>query len=169
MRFPIKLLAFAVVTAALGATLLPAGTAHAASGEDVIKARVNFMKDDVEAHFKILAAYAKSGKGSLADVEKSAQELAALAKKIPEHFPKDTGRGHYPDKMTRALPVIWTDWAGFEKDAQKLVDGSEKLAELAKKGDQEGAVALIGKSGRYSRTKIGCAECHKTFRGERVK
>lgn len=169
MRLAARLMGFVAATAASGILLLPAVPSYAASGEEVIKTRVNFMKDEIEANFKVLAAYAKSGKGSLADVEKSARELAMLAKKIPEHFPKDTGRGNYPDKMTRALPVIWTDWDGFKKDAQKLVDGSEKLADLAKKGDQEAVVTLIGKSGRYSRTKIGCNECHKTFRGDRVK
>ena len=68
MRFPIKLLGFVMASAALGATWLPAGTANAASGEEVIKARVNFMKDEIEAHWKPLAAYASKGKGSLADV-----------------------------------------------------------------------------------------------------
>jgi cytochrome c556 len=127
------------------------------------------MEDDIGGHWKVLAAYAKSGKGSLADVEKNAMELAKLAKKISEYFPKDTGRGHYPDKMTRALPAIWTNWDGFRKDAQALADRSEKLAELAKKGDQESVVTIIGKSGSYGRTQLGCAECHKNFRGDKVK
>ena len=169
MRLAVKLLSFAVVTGVLGTMLLPAAPSHAASGEEIIKSRVNFMDDDIGAHWKVLAAYAKSGKGSLADVEKSAMELAKLAKKIPEHFPKGTGRGNYPDKVTRALPAIWTNWSGFEKDAQALADRSEKLAELAKNGDQEKVVAIIGKSGSYSKTQIGCAECHKNFRGKKVK
>ena len=169
MRLAVKLLSFAVVTGVLATTLLSAAPSHAASGEEIIKSRVNFMEDDIGAHWKVLAAYAKSGKGSLADVEKSAMELAKLAKKIPEHFPKDTGRGNYPDKLTRALPVIWTNWDGFEKDAQALAERSEKLAELAKSGDQEKVVAIIGKSGSYGKTQVGCAECHKNFRGAKVK
>jgi cytochrome c556 len=169
MHFAVKLMGIALVTAVSSLILAPTQTSYAASGEEVIKARVNFMEDDIGAHWKVLAAYAKSGKGSLADVEKSAMELAKLAKKIPEHFPKDTGRGKYPDKMTRALPVIWTNWDGFQKDVQAFADRSEKLAELAKKGDQEAVVKIIGKSGSYSRTQVGCAECHKNFRGERVK
>lgn len=169
MRFAVKLMGFALVTAVSNFTLAPTQPSYAASGEEVIKSRVNFMEDDIGGHWKILAAYAKSGKGSLADVEKAAMELAKLAKKIPEHFPKGTGRGDYPDKMTRALPVIWTNWDGFQKDARALADRSEKLAELARKGDQESVVAIIGKSGRYGRTQVGCAECHKNFRGKRVK
>lgn len=169
MRFPIKLLGFVMASAALGATWLPAGTANAASGEEVIKARVNFMKDEIEAHWKPLAAYASKGKGSLADVQKNAEALEKLAPKIAGHFPKDTGRGHFPDKKTRALPVIWTKWPEFEKDAQRLADQSAKLVSLAKEGDKEAVVGLIGKSGKYSKTKLGCAECHDNFRGERVK
>ena len=169
MRFTVKLMGIALVTAVSGLVLAPADTSYAASGEEIIKSRVNFMEDDIGSHWKVLAAYAKSGKGSLAEVEQSAMELAKLAKKIPELFPKDTGRGHFPDKVTRALPAIWTNWDGFQKDAQALADRSEKLAELAKKGDQEAVVKIIGKSGSYARTQVGCAECHKNFRGERVK
>jgi cytochrome c556 len=159
MRLAVKLMGFVVATAVSGITLLPIGQSHAASGEEVIKARIDFMKDEMEGHWK----------GSLTDVEKNAGALAKLAEKIPAHFPKDTGRGKFPDKMTRALPVIWTDWAGFKKEVQELADGSEKLARLAKDGNKDAVVDLIGSSGSYSRTKIGCAECHKTFRGERVK
>jgi len=169
MRLAIKLMVLAVAAIVSSVTLLPATTSRAASGEEVIKARVDFMDDEIGGKWKILAAYAKSGKGSLADVEKHAVALSKLAKKIPAHFPKDTGRGYYPDKMTRALPVIWTDWEGFKKDVQKLADGSEKLARLAKEGNKDAVVALIGSSGKYSQTKIGCAECHKTFRGDKVK
>ena len=169
MRLAVKLMSFAVAAIVSSVTLLPVTPSYAASGEEVIKARVDFMDDDIGGHWKILAAYAKSGKGSLADVEKNAMALAKLAEKIPAHFPKDTGRGHYPDQMTRALPVIWTDREGFKKDVQRLADGSEKVARLAKEGNKDAVVALIGSSGKYSQTKIGCAECHKTFRGEKVK
>ncbi len=169
MRVAVKIVGFLVVAAVSGVTLLPAGLSHAASGEEVIKARVNFMEDEIGGHWKVLAAYAKNGQGSLGDVEKNALGLVNLAKKIPAHFPKDTGRGSYPDDATRALPAIWKDWPVFEKSAQKLADESEKLAALAKAGDKDAVVTMIGASGSYARTKIGCAECHDNFRGARVK
>lgn len=151
------------------AALLPVALSYAASGQEVIKTRIDFMKSELEDHWKPLAAYAKAGQGSLADVEKNARALAQAAKKIPAHFPKDTGRGNYPDDVTRALPAIWTDWDGFEKEVQRLVNGSEKLASLAKEGNKDAVVTMIGTSGSYARTQIGCAECHKAFRGARVK
>lgn len=169
MRLAVKVLGFVSAAVVSGITLLPIEAAQAASGEEVIKARIEFMKDEMESRWKVLAAFASKGVGSLEDVEKNAAALAKLAAKIPAHFPKDTGRGNYPDKLTRALPAIWEDSEGFKRDNQKLADGSEKLARLAKEGDKDAVVDLIGTSGSYMRTKMGCTECHKTFRGGRAK
>jgi cytochrome c556 len=169
MRLAVKIMGFAIATAVSWATLLPMGVSYAASGEEVIKARLHFMQDEIFGEFKILAAYAKSGNGSLADVEKSAMTVAKLTEKILGHFPEGTGRGNYPDKMTRALPVIWTNLEGFKKDVQNLAEGSKNLARLAKEGNKDAVVTMIDSSGSYSKTKIGCAECHETFRGATVK
>lgn len=169
MRIAVRIMSFLIVTAVSGVTLLPMGPSHAASGEEVIKARVAFMEDEMGGQWQILAAYAKSGKGSLADVEKSARALVDLTKKIPAHFPKDTGRGNYPDDVTRALPAIWRNWEEFQKDAHRLAGESERLANLAREGNKDAVVTMIGTSGSYARTKIGCAECHETFRGARPK
>jgi cytochrome c556 len=147
----------------------PVAPARAASGEEVIKARVNFMEEEIGREWKVLANFAKNGKGSLADVEKSANTLIALAKKIPGHFPKDTGRGNFPDDATRALPEIWKDPSGFEKAIHHFSDQSTKLAGLAKAGDKEAAVNMIGTSGSYAKSLIGCNDCHESFRGARVK
>ncbi len=159
----------AAVTIAAVVMLPAAQAAGTAGGEEVIKARSNFMDEQLYGEFKVLAAYVRTGKGSLADVEKSAKAIANLSKQIPKHFPKDTGRGHFPDTMTRTLPVVWTDWARFEKEVQRLTEGAERLAKAASAGDKEQVMELIGPKGSYNSTKIGCAECHEVFRGERVK
>lgn len=169
MRLSVKIMSFVAATAVSGVTLLPMGPSHAASGEEVIKARIEFMQDEMEAQWKTLAAYAKSGTGSLADVEKSARALVVLAKKVSAHFPKDTGRGNYPDDVTRALPAIWKDGEKFQKDIQRLAEESDALARLAREGNKDAVVTMIGTSGSYARTRIGCAECHDTFRGARPK
>jgi len=169
MRLSVKILVLAAVTLISGLTLVSPKASHAASGEEIIKARINFMKDKLEAHWKPIGAFGKSGTGSLAEVEKHALALAKLAQEIPSHFPPNTGRGDYADKLTRSLPEIWLDWEGFKKDVQVLADGSEKLARLAREGNKEAVVDMIGKTGSYGRTKIGCVECHKNFRGDRVK
>ena len=168
MRKALTITAVVIAGSVCGA-LVPAAISQAASGDEVIKARVKFMDDDIGDHWKVLADFAKNGKGSLADVEKNALALAELAKKIPGHFPKDTGRGMYPDHVTRSLPEIWKNWPEFEKAAQQLESGSLKLASLAKAGDKDAVVRMIGPSGSYAKTQIGCAECHDKFRGARVK
>lgn len=170
MRLAVKMSGFAFATAVLGVTLVPGATTYAASGEEVIKARINFMNEDLDKkNWRVLAAFAAKGQGSLADVEKAANALAGLAEKIPGHFPKDTGRGDYPDKLTRSLPDIWMNWEGFNKDVRTLADQSRTLARLAREGQKDAVVEIIGKSGRYSQTKLGCSECHDSFRGPTVK
>lgn len=170
MRFASGTTSFGVALIVSSIGLLPAGQSYAAaSGEAAIKARIDFMKDDVEAHWKPLAAFASKGTGSLGDVEKNALVLRDLTKKLPDHFPKDTGRGKYPDKLTRTLPVVWENWDGFRAANQRLATETEKLARLAKEGNKDAVIDMIGKSGSYAKTKIGCAECHSDFRGERVK
>jgi cytochrome c556 len=169
MRFPVGIVGVATAMFVSGMALIAAQSSHAASGDEVINARIDFMKEDLGGHWRTLAAFAKGGKGTLADVEKAANAIASTAKKIPTHFPKDTGRGKYPDSLTRSLPAIWTDWAKFEKEVQRLVDGSTTLARLAREGNKEAVVSTIGASGSYARTSIGCAECHKAFRGPAVK
>lgn len=164
-----RILGLLMVVSASIIAMWPVSPARAASGEEVIKARVNFMEEEMGREWKVLANFAKNGKGSLADVEKSANALTALAKKIPGHFPKDTGRGNFPDDATRALPEIWKDPNGFEKAVHHFADESANLARLAKAGDKEAVVNLIGTSGSYAKSLIGCNECHESFRGARVK
>ena len=169
MRVTSPVAGLMVVAAAWSLTMWGAMPAHAASGEEIIKARVNFMEEEIGHEWKILASFAKNGKGTLSDVEKSANALVGLAKKIPEHFPKDSGRGNFPDDMTRALPEIWKDPKAFSKAIQHFTDKSTELANLAKAGDKDAAVNLIGTSGSYARSSIGCNDCHEQFRGARVK
>src|SRR5262249_20580958 len=105
-----RLTTMAILTGSLALTMLAAGSSYAASGEEVITARQNYMKDEMDHYWRPLAAYAKGGTGSLADVEKNALAIAKSSEKMAEYFPKDTGRGNFPDKMTAALPAIWKDW-----------------------------------------------------------
>ena len=159
-----------VVALIAGVGALSAGPLQAAaSGEEIIKARSAFMKDELQAQWRTLAAFGKGGAGSLAEIEKSAAILSDLAKKLPEHFPKDTGRGNYPDKLTTALPLIWTDAAEFQKANQNFAAETAKLVTLAKAGQKDAVVDMIGNTGSYNRTKIGCAECHQKFTGPRVR
>ncbi|MGQ0752469.1 MAG: c-type cytochrome [Betaproteobacteria bacterium] len=165
MSFAVKVRVVAAVFVC-GVALTGVGSAHAASGEEVIKARLNFM-ENMEKHWSQIAAFVK-GNGTLADVEKNARAISKMAHDIPKHFPRDTGRGKFPDKLTRTLPVVWEDPEGFKQDIKRLIDGSETLARLAREGKKDEALEMIG-PGSYMRTTMGCADCHNNFRGPRVK
>lgn len=169
MRLDIKIVGLTAVIAIAAVLLVPMGSPTAASGEEVIKSRLDFMRKVLRKHFNTINAYAKSGKGTPAEIEKSAIALQKLAKKIPSHFPKGTGRGDYPAKMTRALPAIWQDPKAFEKAYQFLADESAKLAAVAKTGNKDAILKQIGPAGKYSKSRLGCGSCHKKFRGKRVK
>ena len=142
--------------------LVPADSLTAASGEAAIKERKALMKN-ISKNWKPIKAYAK-GKGTPADVAKHAAVMNAEAKKIVALFPKGTGRGDFPDKVTRALPSIWNDWSGFEKVANVMVEETAKLEKAAKAGNKEAIVQQIGLTG-----KLSCGGCHKPFRGAKVK
>ena len=162
MGFSGKIASIAAVAAVAGLVLASSGPIKAAmTGEAAIKARVAAMKDNGK-NMKVIQGFVKNGKGTAADVAKHAAAIVATSKKIPGLFPKDTGRGHFTDKQTRALPVIWTDWKGFEKDAHALTAAAENLEKVAKAGDKDAIAKAAGGVGK------ACGACHKAYRGPDV-
>jgi len=156
----------AVAALAMGSVLMISqgiNPAHA-DGHAVIEKRINYMKNDILKPFLVIKSFVKDGKGSAADVAKAATALGAAANGITADYPKGSGRGDHDAKVTRALPKIWEDWAGFEKAAGALAAESAKLASVAGGGDSGAIAAQFGMVG-----KNGCGGCHKPFRGEKVK
>jgi cytochrome c556 len=163
MGFTARIGAVAAVAAVAGLVLMSSGTIDAAlMGDAAIKARKDAMKS-FSANNKVIQAFVKDGKGTTADVADKATAIAATAKQIPELFPKGSGRGDFPDKVTRALPAIWTDMAGFDKNAKALVAESAKLAGIAKAGDKAAITKQVAEVGKV------CGACHKAYRGDVVK
>ena len=162
MRLAVKTAGFVGAVAVAAMLLVPADSLVAASGEEAIKERKALMKN-ISKNWKPIKAYAK-GKGTPADVAKHAAVMNADSKKILALFPKGTGRGDFPDKVTRALPAIWNDWSGFEKVTNVMIEETAKLERVAKAGNKEAIVQQIGLTG-----KLGCGGCHKPFRGAKVK
>ncbi len=162
MGFAGRIATVAAVIAVAGLALASAEPIKAAmTGEAAIKARVHLMKENGK-NMKAIQGFVKSGKGTAAEVAKHAAGIAADAKKIPSLFPKDTGRGHFTDKQTRALPAIWTDWKGFEKDSHALMVAAEHLEKVAKAGDKDAIAKAAGGVGK------ACGACHKAYRGPEV-
>ena len=74
-----------------------------ADNHAVIKQRIELMRKGVLGNFKVIKAFAKDGKGSMADVAAAAEGIKASAEKLLPLFPKGTGRPDYVIKK----PVLW--------------------------------------------------------------
>jgi len=83
----------------------------------------------------------------------AARSLARWATALPGMFPA----GSLSDKSD-ALPVIWSDRAGFEARAAAYAEAAAKLADLAKAGDKAGFAAQWAEVGKT------CGACHDTYR-----
>ena len=164
MGFRFKMTVGAAILAVTAMVSGTVGPVLAAGGEDTIKMRVQHMKAGIAKPFGVAKAFVTKGTGTAADVAKNATMLSEGAMKIAEGYPKGTARGDYDAKMTRALPKIWEDWAGFEASAKVLADEAAKLATVAATGDAaaiKAQFAMVGKN--------GCGGCHKVYRGDKVK
>jgi cytochrome c556 len=133
-----------------------AALAAGLSAADAIKARHDHFKE-MGGAAKALGDQFKSGAPDAAIVKAQAAKLATTAATLPTWFPAGTG----PESgvKTRALPVIWTDKAGFSAAAKTLAAETAKLNSLAAAGDMAGAGAQMQAVG------AACGGCHKKFRG----
>lgn len=157
----------AIAALAMGSVLLislATSPAMAADGKAAIEKRVKHMRTDILKPFLMIKGFVKDKKGTAADVAKAASALSAAAHGIVAGYPKGTARGDYDAKVTRALPAIWKDWAGFEKAAGVLAAEAAILAKVAAGGDAAAIAAQFGATGKH-----GCGGCHKPFRGDKVK
>ena len=73
-----------------------------ADNHAVIKQRIELMREGVLGNFKVIKAFARDGKGSMADIAAAAEGIKASAEKLLPLFPKGTGRPDYSDKETRS-------------------------------------------------------------------
>ncbi|MCR9071216.1 MAG: cytochrome c [Alphaproteobacteria bacterium] len=137
-----------LAAALIGLTMV-AGTVSA----DVIDDRQRGFKQHVE-NMKAVKAAVESGNASAAVAPATA--MVAFAKTVPSLFPEGSGTGD-----TRALPAIWSDWAGFEKVAMEHVAAVEKLQAAAQSGDASALGAQLKATGAT------CGACHKPYRAEK--
>lgn len=88
----------------------------------------------------------------------AARGLARWAAALPGMFPA----GSMSD-ASEALPVIWSDRAGFEARAAAYAEAAGKLADLAKAGDKAGFAA------QWDVVRGACGACHDTYRKPQAK
>lgn len=141
----------AILTIA-GLGVLAAATAMAAE-PDIVTVRKAGM-DLAAGNFGFIRTTVAS-KGDVKPLASAGKALASWAKAIPLAFPAGTDKGD-----TKALAAIWSDSAGFKKDAMALGDAATRLAAAAKAGDAA-TVAVEAKA-------VGeaCGACHRGYRAK---
>jgi cytochrome c556 len=97
-----------------------------------------------------------AAKGDVKPLEVPAKAISRWASVIPAVFPAGSDKGH----DTKALPEIWSDRAGFEKDAIALGTAADKLAVAAKAGDADAVGIATKEMGE------ACGACHKAYRAK---
>lgn len=118
----------------------------------------------IGGNMKIIAGYAKAGKGTPADVAAAANKIAGLAASVPGLFPAGTDVTAYLG-TTRAKPEIWSDMAGYKKSAGDLENAARDLAKVASAAgaDQKSVGMALGAVGKT------CGTCHKAYRAPKAK
>jgi cytochrome c556 len=116
---------------------------------------------DRKENRKAVAELAKQIKG-VVDAGGPAADVVAPAKKIVELeavylklFPAGSDKGD-----TKALPVVWTDWKGFEAASENLTTQATKLASLGAAATPADVKAQFGEMGK------ACGGCHNTYRAK---
>ena len=150
MNYVLK--AVAGLTLASGAVAALAATPAAIAA---IKARQANFKE-IGGAFKGINDEIKTGSPNWSAVRTAAHELSTRASGQARYFVR--GSGPESGEKTRALPVIWTDAAGFAKANADFVRAAAALDGAAQRGD---AAALAG-----ARTALGgaCKGCHDKYR-----
>ena len=128
------------------------GIAHAQAPDPITVRQVAF--DLNNGSFAFLRSIAAS-KGDMKGAEPVARGVAKWAALIPSMFPPGSDKGD-----TKALPEIWSDPAGFKKDAANFGEAATKVADAAKAGDADAFAANVKSLGE------ACGACHKAFRAK---
>ena len=139
--------------AAIGLGVLGIAAARA-EGPDIISIRQTTF-DLNNASFAYIRSVLKD-KGDVKQLEGAGKAIARWASFMPGMFPAGSDKGG----ETRALAEIWSDPAGFKKDADALHDASMKLAEAAKAGDVDAVAAATKSMGE------ACGACHRAYRAK---
>lgn len=97
-----------------------------------------------------------AAKGDVKPLEPVAKAISMWAALIPVVFPQGSDKGH----DTKALPEVWSERAGFEKNAVAMGAAADKLAISAKAGDFDAVAADTKALGEQ------CGGCHRHYRAK---
>ena len=141
------------IAGALAAGAMVGGATIALAQADVVKERQQNRKDAGAAMRAIKAVV--DAKGPTTGAVEQAAKLKTLEAAFIKLFPAGSDKGE-----TKALPTVWSDWAGFQA-ANKNADAAfDKLAAAAGSGDQAALAAAFADAGK------ACGACHDKFRAK---
>lgn len=129
-----------------------AGVAIARADIDVIAVRKAGMS--LQASTLGAVKLAVQGGAPVKSFAGAGNAFALWAKQIPGLFPPGTDKG----EDTKALPAVWSDNAGFAKEAAEFGAAADKLTAAAK-ADDKAAFATA-----FQAVTDACGACHKTYR-----
>jgi len=146
-----KSLVVGMVAALVGVTTVGGTIAWAQA--DVIKERQENRKQAAAAMRAIKGVV--DAKGPTSGAVEPAAKLKTLEAAFVKLFPAGSDKGD-----TKALPAVWTDWAGFEA-ANKNAEGAfDKLSVAAGSGDAAALATAFQDAGK------ACGACHEKFRAK---
>jgi cytochrome c556 len=146
-----KTLVVAIV-GALAAGAMVGGATIALAQADVVKERQENRKQAGAAMRAIKAVI--DAKGPTIGAVEQAAKLKTLEMAFIKMFPAGS------DKDTKALPVVWSDWAGFQAASKNADAAFDKLAVAAGSGDMAALTAAFGDAGK------ACGACHDKYRAK---
>lgn len=147
-----KTLVVALVGALAAGAMVGGATIAMAQG-DVIAQRKENRKQAGAAMRAVKAIV--DAKGPTAGAVEQAAKLKTLELAFVKMFPAGSDKGD-----TKALPVIWTDWAGFQAASKASDMAYDKLAVAAGSGNAEQLAAAFAEVGKT------CGACHDKFRAK---
>lgn len=141
-----------VLGAIAGTAITQGGVLAQANPAETVKARQDLMESFWTKYYRSFVQVARGESTDIASIPETARQASAEVRKIPSLFPPGTGKDAVP--KTRAKPEIWSQRADFEATAAKLAEETDKLGQIAARGNLDevkAQVAVIGQA---------CAGCH---------
>jgi cytochrome c556 len=147
-----KTLVLALIGAMAAGAMVGGATLALAQG-DVIKQR----KDNRQAVRQAMGAIKGviDAKGPTAGAVPHAAKLKELEMAFVKLFPAGSDKGE-----TKALPVIWTDMAGFQAASKNADMAYDKLAAAGGSGDMAALTTAFADAGK------ACGACHDKYRAK---
>jgi cytochrome c556 len=138
---------------AVAVAALSVGLAGMAVGQDSpIPARQEIMKMNGAAMKKVGAMVKGETPYNATEAADAMKLIADNMEEFPSFFPAGSDQGD-----TKAGPAIWTDTAGFQAAAAKLVTDAKAAQEAAAGG-------LDGFTPAFEQVGSNCGGCHKIYR-----